>query len=167
MGPYGFKDPTRCERLVAEVVCPQCTSMFQADPGAFANCPHCRYSGGSVPGPDQVQSFAPPDDFLPSNLYPDEEEDEDDEEVEKPKETSRVALMAMILGFTGIVIPFAPPVAIGFGIGGLVHVSKNADELKGKGLAVIGIVFGVLTSIAWFLLLISLFAIGGRLARGG
>lgn len=140
--------------------------MFQADPGAFADCPHCSYSGGSVPGPDQVQSFAPPDDFLPSNLYPDEEEDDEEEDAEKPKETSRVALMALVLGFTGIVIPFAPPVAIGFGIGGLVHVGKNPDELKGRGLAVIGIVFGVLTSIAWFLIFIFAFAAIGKGVRG-
>ncbi len=107
--------------------------------------------------------FSAPYEFLPSDPFPKEEE-EDEEEKEAPKETSRVALTALILGLTGVIIPFAPPVAIGFGIGGIVHTNKHPDEFKGKGLAVVGLVFGVLTMTAWFIIIVSgLAAIGSFL----
>lgn len=154
--------------MLVDVVCPQCTTIVRAQPGAYANCPNCGYAGGSVPGDNEVQVFTPPHEFLPSDPFPQEkDQDEDEGEQAPPKETSRVALTAMILGFSSIIIPiFASPVAVGFGIAGLVHVGKNPDEFKGKGLAIIGIVFGVLTSIVWVVILVSLFAVGGRLTTG-
>lgn len=153
-------------KVLVDVVCPQCTTVVRAQAGAYASCPHCGYSGGSVPGPHQVQVFSPREEFLPSNPFP-EEEDEEEEEKAPPKETSRVALTGMVLGFASILIPiFASPVAVGFSIAGIVHVNKDPENLRGKGLAVIGLVFGVLTSIVWTIILVMLFAAGGRLVRG-
>ncbi len=150
--------------LLVDVVCPQCTTIVRASAGTYARCPNCGYSGGSVPEPHQVQVFAPPHEFLPSNPLPQEEDEED--EAQAPKETSRVALTALILGLTGVIIPFAPPVAIGFGIAGLVHVNKNPETMQGKGLATIGLVFGVLTMTAWFIVMVMTTAAIGSMLPG-
>ncbi len=128
----------------------------------MARCSNCGYSGGSVPGHQEVQTFAPPTEFLPSNPYPDDKED-DDEEQEAPKETSHIARAAMILGFAGIPLFLAGPVAIGFGIAGIIHVNADLEHRKGKGLAIIGLVFGFLSSLIWLIVVVGLFAGAGTL----
>ncbi len=156
----------RCLALpLVDVVCPQCTSVVRADPGSYARCAKCGYSGGSVPTNDQVQVFSAPHAFLPSDPFPQEEEEDDLEEKAPVKETSRVALTALILGLAGI-LPVAPPVAIGFGIAGIVHVNNHSEEFKGKGLAVIGLVFGVLFMTVWFIVIVSGLAAIGSLLPG-
>lgn len=152
-----------------DVVCPQCTTLFSAEPGRIARCPGCGYTGGQVPGMADVQTYQPEERFLPDEIDPSDEDDEEEDEGEReqPKETSRVALTALIIGLSSTLIPlFAGPVAIGFGIGGIVQVSRNKETMSGKGLAITGMVFGALTTVVWFLLLVTLFAGAGRLVTG-
>lgn len=114
-----------------------------------------------MPAPHEVQVFAPPHEFMPADPVPREPEDDDEEQQKAPrKELSRPALTALILGLSSI-IPFAPPFAIGFGIAGIVHVNKNKETMRGKGYAVIGLIFGVLFMAAWFIVIVTgLSAIG-------
>ncbi len=145
-----------------EVVCPQCTSIVRAEPGTIARCGHCGYSGGSVPGAHEVQVFSPPKQFLPSDPFPEDKDEEEEEETTK-KETSHIARTALILGFAGIPLFLAGPVAVGFGIAGMVHVNQDPEHRKGKALAIIGLMFGFLSSIVWTLLIVGLFAGAGTL----
>lgn len=108
-----------------------------------------------------MQHFAPPKQFLPSDPFPEEEEEEEEERTKK--ETSHIARTALILGFAGIPLFLAGPVAVAFGIAGIVHVNKDPEALKGKPLAIIGLMFGFLSSIIWTLLIVGLFAGAGTL----
>ena len=68
------------------------------------------------------------------------------EEITKQPKISRLAIASLILGIL-FFIPFAPLLAIVFGIIALVKISKSKGELKGQGMAIAGLVLGGLIII--------------------
>lgn len=85
-------------------------------------------------------------------------------------ETSRSAIAALVLGLAFFVPP-AGIVAIMFGLIGLGQIkeSKTRDDkpdLKGKGMAITGIVLGAIFQAAWFILVIMALAGVGNLLEG-
>lgn len=61
-----------------------------------------------------------------------------------PKHTyhSEFSMMALVLGILGLILPLFSTLAIVFGIGGLMQTHR--EELKGKWMAIIGIILGFL-----------------------
>ncbi|WP_407319357.1 DUF4190 domain-containing protein [Isoptericola halotolerans] len=68
-------------------------------------------------------------------------------EAPRPAGTDGVAIASLVTGILGLAL-----VAVGLGIAGLVRVKKSGRS--GKGLAVAGIVLGVLGTIAWTLFVV-------------
>ncbi|MCK4647935.1 type II secretion system protein GspG [bacterium] len=68
------------------------------------------------------------------------------EEITKQPKTSRLAIASPILGIL-FFVPFAPLLAIIFGITALIKISKSKGEIKGEGLAIAGVVLGGLMII--------------------
>ena len=68
------------------------------------------------------------------------------EEITKQPKTSGLAIASPILGIL-FFIPFAPLLAVVFGIIALIKISKSKGELKGEGLAIAGVVLGGLMTL--------------------
>ncbi len=160
---------------MVQVVCPRCTSAFQAQPGTDADCPACGFSGGRVPGdPDthvyaagtgsytfQSQGFAAPGAELEKAKVDAEKKAQ---EKAGKRETSGLAVASLVVGLL-VFIPIAGIVAFALGIGGIAQTGK--DKLKGRAMAVTGMVVGGLAQVVWFAVIIGGFAILGRLVQGG
>ncbi len=64
--------------------------------------------------------------------------------------TSKLAITALVFGLVGWIIPVAGGLlAVGFGIAGLIAVSRSAGWLTGKGLASVGLILGLLSASVW------------------
>lgn len=68
------------------------------------------------------------------------------EEITKQPKTSGLSIASLVLGIL-FFIPFAPLLAIVFGIVALVKISKSKGEFKGEGMAIAGLVLGCLMII--------------------
>ncbi len=68
------------------------------------------------------------------------------EEIIKQPKTSGLAIASLVLGILCFV-PFAPLLAVIFGIIALVKISKSKEKLKGKGIAIAGLVLGGLITL--------------------
>lgn len=68
------------------------------------------------------------------------------EEITKQPKTSGLAIASLVLGIL-FVVPFAPLLAIVFGIIALRIISKSKGELTGKGMAIAGLALGGLVII--------------------
>lgn len=66
--------------------------------------------------------------------------------------TSGLAVASLVLGIVGIFLNFLSILAIIFGGIAISQTSKNPD-LKGKGLAIAGLVLGILVAISWIALI--------------
>jgi hypothetical protein len=82
------------------------------------------------------------------------------------KKTSGISVAAMILGIVGIVFLWAPflggvssLLGIIFGAIGLSHIKKNPN-LSGRGMAVTGLVCGIIGIAAWIIFIITIGALG-------
>lgn len=158
-----------------QVVCPRCATDFRAPPGAEADCPVCGFAGGRVPGGDglpaytagtgsytfQSQGFAPPGAELEKART---EAEEKARRRAEEKQYSGLAIASLVLGLL-VVIPVAGIVAFALGIGGVAQTGK--DKLKGRPMAVAGMVLGGLAQIVWFAVIIAGFSLLGRLVNGG
>lgn len=68
------------------------------------------------------------------------------EGITKQPKTSGLAIASLVLGIL-FFVPFAPLLAVIFGIIALVRVSKSKGALKGKGMAIAGLVLGCLMTL--------------------
>ena len=85
--------------------------------------------------------------------------------IAQPAKTSGMATAALILGLAGLLFGFLTAIpAIVFGILGIIQTNKDPN-LKGKGMAIAGVVLGgviLVTSVLMFILIVtSWISIGG------
>lgn len=160
--------------IVVEVVCPRCAASFRASPGAEADCPVCGFGGGRVPGDAsqhaytagmgsytfQSQGFAAPGAELEKARIKAEERAQKKAD---EKQFSGLAIASFVLGLL-FIIPVGGIVAFALGIGGIAQTGKG--RLRGRALAIIGMVLGGLAQIAWFAVIVAGFSILGRLVNG-
>ena len=142
----------------------------RANPGAVVTCPVCGHRGGRVGGSSlrtqgyQVAQGA----YTPERAgfrAPGSEEDAEPEE-----ETSRSAVASLVLGLCFFVPP-AGLFAIMFGVIALAQIKESKGredqpDLKGRGLAIAGIVLGGVFQMAWFIAIIMALAGLGNLLEG-
>ncbi len=160
---------------MVEVVCPRCASSFRAAPGADANCPVCGFGGGRVPGDAgtgsytagtgsytfQSQGFAAPGAELAKATA---EAEKKAQKKAENKEYSGLAIASLVLGLL-VFIPIAGIVALALGIGGIAQTGPG--KLKGRPMAVIGLVLGAIAQMIWFTAFVAGFSALGRLIYGG
>jgi uncharacterized membrane protein YvbJ len=68
------------------------------------------------------------------------------------EQTSGFAVASLVLGIVGIIINFLSVLAIIFGAIGISQTSNN-PALKGKGMAVAGLVLGIIVVFLWIILI--------------
>ncbi len=76
---------------------------------------------------------------------------EDKEHKVKKGFFSELAVMSFILGILSFFLPLFGPLAIILGVGGLMLIRRL--DLRGKTLAILGIIFGVLMTVVTFVLI--------------
>jgi len=67
--------------------------------------------------------------------------------------TSGMAITALVMGLVGLILNFVSILAIIFGAIALGQLNKD-PSLKGKGMAVAGLVLGIVVFIVWIILII-------------
>ena len=65
-----------------------------------------------------------------------------------PERTSALAVLSLILSLA-CCIPGLGLLGAGLGVGALIGISGSRGRVGGKGLAVAGIIVGILVSVAW------------------
>ena len=154
---------------MVQLICPDCTTAFDGQPGSIVSCPTCGFHGGRVPGTAPARTVQ-----AAQGAYTAFQErlGAPGEEGELEEETSRSAIASLVLGLAFFVPP-AGIVALMFGLIALGQIKESKQrpdkpDLKGKGLAIAGIVLGGIFQAAWFILVImALAGIGNFLEAAG
>jgi hypothetical protein len=138
---------------MAIFTCP-CGKQLKAkdeDAGRRTKCPDCGQEL-TIPGPDEaVRPAAEPGRSGPRRRFEDEGGLEEYEAGERrgrryPQETSGKAVASLVLGILSFCLPvFASIAAIILGIVGLSNINQSQGRLKGRGLAIAGIVTGAIS----------------------
>lgn len=140
---------------MARLVCPKCSSRFQAADAASAVCPQCGYTAAAPPAPESTlpvmspatygqalgygypgQPPPPVGGYVPSPTMP---------AVVAPVKTNGFAVTSLVLGILGIfsfMFVVMPLMALVFGMVGVAQCKSKIHA--GKGMAVAGVVLGTI-----------------------
>ncbi len=144
---------------MVHVKCPRCSTVVEKVGDATPVCPTCGYGAPSQAAP--VQAVSSPNDPWSGMSAPAQPQTTGS----KPP-TSGLAITALVLGLVGICVSFIPvigligiPVALAAiitgGIG-LSQIGKNPG-LGGKGMAVAGLILGIISLLLAILITVGLF----------
>lgn len=142
---------------MARMKCPRCATIVDVAPGAAPACPNCGFGATAPPAAAPMAAPAPASPAPSWNASP---------QMSAPPmaggpavvRTSGKAIAALIVGICSLCIPYigivSSIVAIVLGILGMKEVDRSNGMVKGKGMAITGLVLGIVVLIIYILVFI-------------